>query len=304
MKQATFRTHWQSYRSLRKGYLPVSFCLLLMITTLAGCTASWRAPVETRGPAASSRSTQPVKPLNVSGYVYRVQRGDTLYGIAWQKGIDYRLVAAWNGIRPPYRIYPGQTLRLSAPTSHRGSSAIAHRSSTQTHALPASRPPARTTATPLPKTTPRTSAKTSKPKQTPSVVRKPTSASSGSQYLAWSWPTRGKIVSPFDAADPSRRGIKIGGRIGNTIQAAESGRVVYSGSGLIGYGRLIIIKHNDKYLSAYGHNRKLLVKEGDQVAKGQKIAEMGTANNGDALLHFEIRRDGKPVDPKGLLPRL
>ncbi|WP_164513396.1 peptidoglycan DD-metalloendopeptidase family protein [Thiosocius teredinicola] len=233
-----------------------------------------------------------------------MQRGDTLYGIAWQKGIDYRLVAAWNGIRPPYRIYPGQTLRLSAPTTRRASSATSHRSSTQTRALPATRPPTRSTATPLPKTKPRTSAKTSPPKKSTPPVAKPTSTKSGPTYLAWAWPVRGKIVSQFNASDPSRRGIKIGGRIGNTIQAAEGGRVVYSGSGLIGYGRLIIIKHNDKYLSAYGHNRKILVKEGDQVTKGQKIAEMGTANNGDALLHFEIRRDGKPVDPKGLLPRL
>ncbi len=100
-----------------------------------------------------------------------------------------------------------------------------------------------------------------------------------------------------------RKGIKISGRSGSKISAAESGKVVYSGSGLIGYGRLIIIKHNDKYLSAYGHNRKILVKEGDRVSKGQTIAEMGKANSGDPLLHFEIRRDGKPVDPLRLLPR-
>ena len=100
-----------------------------------------------------------------------------------------------------------------------------------------------------------------------------------------------------------RKGIKIGGRIGDTIHAAEGGKVVYSGSGLIGYGRLIIIKHNENYLSAYGHNSRLLVKEGDRVTKGQKVAVMGTANTGDPLLHFEIRRDGNPVDPLRLLPR-
>ena len=100
-----------------------------------------------------------------------------------------------------------------------------------------------------------------------------------------------------------RNGIKIAGRSGDPIVAAESGKVVYSGSGLIGYGRLIIIKHNDNYLSAYGHNRTILVDEGDQVTKGQKIAEMGTANSGESLLHFEIRRDGKPVDPQRLLKR-
>ena len=99
------------------------------------------------------------------------------------------------------------------------------------------------------------------------------------------------------------KGIKIAGRSGESVVATESGKVVYSGSGLIGYGRLIIIKHNDNYLSAYGHNRKILVKEGDQVTKGNKIAEMGTANSGDPMLHFEIRRNGKPVDPLRLLPR-
>ena len=110
-------------------------------------------------------------------------------------------------------------------------------------------------------------------------------------------------MSRFDADDPARKGVKISGRDGNAIRAAEGGKVVYSGSRLIGYGRLIIVKHNDNYLSAYGHNRKILVKEGDQVTKGQKIAEMGTVSNGDPLLHFEIRRDGKPVDPLRLLPR-
>jgi lipoprotein NlpD len=111
------------------------------------------------------------------------------------------------------------------------------------------------------------------------------------------------LISGFKAGDPLRKGIKIGGRSGDTIQAAEGGKVVYSGSGLIGYGQLIIVKHNENYLSAYGHNSRLLVKEGDQVTKGQKIAVMGTANTGDPLLHFEIRRDGKPVDPLRLLPR-
>jgi len=123
------------------------------------------------------------------------------------------------------------------------------------------------------------------------------------KQLTWKWPARGRVVSRFNSADPLGKGIKIAGTRGDAIRAAEGGRVVYSGSGLIGYGRLIIVKHNDNYLSAYGHNRKILVKEGDQVTKGQKIAEMGNANDGNPLLHFEIRRDGKPVDPLRLLPR-
>jgi lipoprotein NlpD len=111
------------------------------------------------------------------------------------------------------------------------------------------------------------------------------------------------VVSTYSGRDETRKGIKIGVRNGQEIQAAESGKVVYAGSGLIGYGRLIIVKHNEKYLSAYGHNSKLLVKEGRQVRKGDKIAEMGLSKTGKPLLHFEIRRDGKPINPQILLPK-
>ena len=121
--------------------------------------------------------------------------------------------------------------------------------------------------------------------------------------LSWQWPTQGSVTLRFAAADPARKGIKIAGALGQPIRAAERGSVVYSGSGLIGYGQLIIIKHNDNYLSAYGNNRKLLVKEGDQVTKGQRIADMGRANGGQSVLHFEIRREGEPVNPLSLLPR-
>lgn len=250
--------------------------MILLVALLAGCTASWRAPVESRGakPVPPSRPVAPIKADQ-----YRVQRGDTLYGIAWQSGVDYRLVAAWNGIRPPYHIYPGQTLRLKPPVA------------------PRTPPPV---APPLAKTKPR-------PASPRPVAPQPSAAASNTapmpQRLAWRWPAQGRLVASFKAGDPLRKGIKIAGRSGDPVQSAEAGRVVYSGSGLIGYGRLIIVKHNDKYLSAYGHNREILVSEGDQVAKGQKIAEMGTANSGEPLLHFEIRKDGEPVDPLRLLPR-
>lgn len=122
--------------------------------------------------------------------------------------------------------------------------------------------------------------------------------------LQWQWPTKGKVIQRFSRKDPTRKGIKIAGRFGQSIYAAESGKVVYSGSGLIGYGQLIIIKHDKDYLSAYGHNRKLLVKEGDEVAKGERIAEMGVAGGGGSVLHFEIRRKGTPVDPGAILPRM
>jgi lipoprotein NlpD len=114
---------------------------------------------------------------------------------------------------------------------------------------------------------------------------------------------RGPILARFSANDATRTGIKIGGHLGEAVHATEAGKVVYSGSGLIGYGQLIIIKHNDHYLSAYGHNAKLLVKEGDKVARGKHIADMGRSNDGKAMLHFEIRREGKPVNPLALLPK-
>ncbi|MCB1734013.1 MAG: peptidoglycan DD-metalloendopeptidase family protein [Chromatiaceae bacterium] len=251
-------------------------CAALSLLLLAACTASWRAPVESRGQRTVARPAPPSRP-SISGDSYRVQRGDTLYGIAWQSGIDYRAIAAWNGIRAPYRIYAGQSLRLRPPPPVRTPPAPpAPRPSTQARA-PRVSPPGPSPSSPSPSSTVRA--------------------------LQWHWPVQGRVVSTFRKDDPLRKGVKIAGKAGDPIRAAENGKVVYSGSGLIGYGRLIIVKHNDNFLSAYGHNRKILVAEGDQVTKGQKIAEMGTANNGDALLHFEIRRDGKPVDPVSLLPR-
>jgi lipoprotein NlpD len=253
-------------------------CALVLIALgLAGCTADWRAPVESRG--QKTVSPKPSRSV-IRTDQYRVQRGDTLYAIAWQKGVDYRLVASWNGIRPPYRIYSGQVLRLKPPVASRvPPSAPAPKAKQEPRVRAASKPSARPAPSPV--------------KKKPVTKRK----------LAWRWPVRGRIVSSFKAGDPLRKGIKIAGQSGKAILAAEGGKVVYSGSGLIGYGRLIIIKHNDNYLSAYGHNSKILVKEGDQVTKGKKIAEMGTANSGEPMLHFEIRRDGKPVDPERLLPR-
>jgi lipoprotein NlpD len=284
---------------------PVLACglSLLAVLLLGGCTASWQAPVETR----STRHpviTRPVPEPQRRADEYRVQRGDTLYTIAWQRGLDYRDLAAWNGIRPPYRIYVGQTLRLAQRSASRVPSAPPHGA---THS--SGKPPAqRKVQAPQPSPAPATGrAETSKP-----AAARPASASGGrsdqgdavaTTRLSWQWPTNGTVVSTFKAGEPLRNGIRVAGRVGDKIRAAERGKVVYAGSGLIGYGRLIIVKHNDNYLSAYGHNRDILVREGDQVAKGQDIATMGAANDGSPQLHFEIRRDGKPVDPLGKLPR-
>ena len=259
------------------------FAAILTAFYIAGCTSTWRAPVESRGSRPAAPKPPPAAPR---GDQYRVQRGDTLYAIAWRTDIDYRLLASWNGIRPPYRIYAGQTLRLTPPAAVR---------------VP---PPAPSTAGVKPRPVPPPpAAPTRSPAATPATPKATPSDASMPKRLVWRWPVEGRVVSTFAPGDSLRQGIKISGRSGDPIYATEAGRVVYSGSGLIGYGRLIIVKHNDNYLSAYGHNRELLVKEGDQVTKGQKIAEMGNANHGEPLLHFEIRRDGKPVDPLRLLPR-
>lgn len=257
--------------------------LLPVVLVLAGCTASWRAPVESRGAQpAQPRAATSTRPVTRSPAAippaYRVRPGDTLFGIAWDYGLDYREVARWNDIRSPYRIYAGQSLRLRAPT---------------TRPAPSAEPVKRA---------PRSDVKLAEKPSTPPRAATPTPAAP-SKRLAWRWPVGGRVSSTFEPSDPLRKGIKIAGREGSAVSAAEGGRVVYSGSGLIGYGRLIIIKHNDKYLSAYGHNRDLLVNEGDQVTKGQKIAAMGRSTDGKPLLHFEIRRNGKPVDPLRLLPR-
>ena len=258
--------------------------VLGLLLLLAGCTASWQAPLETRGdPPSRPVVSGPPRPLR--GDRYRVARGDTLYSIAWRAGLDYRSLARWNGIRPPYVIYPGQLLKLR-PRAAEPRAAANRRANTRPVATrrPESSPP------------PRKGASVSE--------RRPDRRSDTfASRLRWRWPVRGQVLARWKAGDPLRKGIKIAGRPGMPVHAAEAGKVVYSGSGLIGYGRLIIIKHNENYLSAYGHNRKLLVEQGQWVARGQKIAEMGKSNDGRAMLHFEIRRDGRPVDPLGLLPR-
>jgi lipoprotein NlpD len=272
--------------SLATRKFTCSVCPLVAILLLGGCTSNWRAPMEvySGAPARSSSTPRHVSKIPRDATYYRVRSGDTLYAIAWRANRDFRQLARWNGIRPPYVIYQGQVIRLQPIVTPRSTSHM--------------RPPSRQ-ASPQADTRKADTARDS---------RSPASSSdSGVTHkvgrLHWGWPSDGKVVSTYEPGDPLHKGIKIAGRKGSGIRAAEAGKVVYSGSGLIGYGRLIIIKHNDKYLSAYGHNSRLLVQQNQHVTKGQKIAEMGTANDGRAMLHFEIRQDGKPVNPMTRLPR-
>ena len=206
---------------------------------------------------------------------YTVRSGDTLYSIAFKHGLDYRDVARWNHIANPSRIYPGQRLALypsaksaSAASTARKSSSASARSAPAGGAKPAPPPPPKPAGPPV----------------------------------DWRWPASGDIVARFGDRSSVGKGIDIGGRRGDDVKAAADGRVVYTGSGLIGYGKLIIIKHSDTWLSAYGHNDALFVEQGVEVRAGQRVATMGDGPGKRPLLHFEIRLDGKPVDPLSYLP--
>ncbi|MDH5446788.1 MAG: peptidoglycan DD-metalloendopeptidase family protein [Gammaproteobacteria bacterium] len=204
-----------------------------------------------------------------------VKAGETLYSIAFQYRQDYRQLARWNNIDNHYTIYPQQRLRVKRPTRIRTRY-----------------------------TKKDTNVNNSKHPANHSTVYKPeVKTRPGSQVLSWEWPTKGPILSRFSASDPGQKGIDIGGRRGVPIYAAEAGYVVYSGSGLRGYGKLIIIKHNETFLSAYAHNNRLRVKEGEKVKKGERIADMGDTGTDKVKLHFEIRRNGTPENPFKFLPK-
>lgn len=290
--------------------------LMLLIALLQGCAGGTRAPVSSPGEArretgtpysASEQRTTPA-----SGY-HRVSGGDTLYSIAWRYGLDYRDLARWNSIRSPYTIYPGDRLRLTGQPQR--SMAALDESSRHTPSPPLERdvgsspplergdigpsPPLGSDVSPSPPLPSTTTSPLPPPLKTvKNKTAAPTPVAAGP--IHWRWPTHGRLLNTDSPI--GEKGIKIGGHFSQPVIAAAAGQVVYSGSGLIGYGKLIIIKHNETYLSAYAHNNELLVKEGDSVDGGQQIATMGMASDGHAALHFEIRRNGQPIDPLKHLP--
>ncbi|RKZ79773.1 MAG: peptidase M23 [Gammaproteobacteria bacterium] len=255
------------------------FVLILLILAMTACGGGGKAvaPVGSFGSnntkatqsKASHAKPRPSKPPAI----YKVKKGDTLYSISWRYGMDYKKVAKINNIRSPYNIYIGQKIRFKS-------------NNTTTKTKTKSQPSKKTTAT--------------KQKTTKKAA---VSTSTANKYLTWRWPTNGKVVSTYSKSAAGRKGINIAGKSGQSVVASASGKVVYSGNGLPRYGNLLIIKHNDVYLSAYAHNRKLLVKEGQQVKAGQKIATLGKTGTQQNQLHFEIRRNGKPVDPMRFLPK-
>jgi lipoprotein NlpD len=271
-----------------------------MLVVLSACAPIAPAPVE-------QRDTRPVPRSVAVPTVYSVRSGDTLYSIAFRYRLDWREVANWNRINPPYLIRPGQELRLVPPPRRVSwvSEPQAEREVAAEPAPPSSTPPAREQAAPVPVPEPIPEPTPAEPRQ-PSQGEPSTPIQSGPTRrvsgIDWRWPTAGRVSRPFDPA-ATRRGIGIAGREGQSVVAAADGEVVYSGTALIGYGELIIIKHSDTLLSAYAHNRVRLVSEGARVRGGQPIAEMGISDRNEQLLHFEIRRNGQPVNPLDFLPR-
>ena len=201
---------------------------------------------------------------------YVVQKGDTLYSIAFRYGIDYKSLAKINGIKPPYTIYLNQKLSLK-----------------------------NVSFTPLSDSGPNGDASPKKARKKKTKVSKKRRGAS----VDWSWPLRGEVLNTFSLSQPMNKGIDIAGKKGSSVLAAADGNVVYAGGNLRGYGKLVILKHDGDYLSAYGNNEIILVKEGDAVSKGSVISKVGRSASGEELLHFEIRRDGKPINPLRFLPK-
>jgi len=238
-----------------------SFIFLTLFLILSACGGS---RIYVPGSGASEQGAG-------SAGTHVVQRGETLYAIAFRYGLDYKGLAAANRIRAPYTIFVSQRIRLVTTTA-----------------------PVSKKATPKRQNTVR-KAKTK-------VAIKSSPIRSQASSLRWRWPVAGRVVNAFSLTGKVNKGVDIGGQLGESVFAAADGVVVYAGGGLRGYGKLVIVKHSDKFLSAYGHNRAILVKEGEKVKGGQIVAEIGSSSSNQEMLHFEIRRNGKPEDPLLYLP--
>lgn len=308
------------------------FFLLAVCACLAACGTLRSSVVFQPAPgapgAAAGRSMPARTPI--PGGSYRVAKGDTLYSIAFRNGVDFRDLAQWNKVAAPYTIWPGQRLRLSPPKTLAQAPAPARApaqpgtkvASAGVPSAPVFEPVKRPPGSGLASTTApavAASAPTSAPSHAPAVVpvagkpipppvapppASPPVPAGGSRSIggvSWRWPASGNIIKGFKSSD-AIPGIEIAGTTGDPVRAAADGVVVYSGNGLVGYGELVIIKHNDSFLSAYGHNSKRLVKEGQRVSAGQTVAEMGSTGASRTELEFQIRKNGNPVDPLGYLP--
>ncbi len=272
-----------------------------------GARSQAPAPAAASGSATSSGSTAlraaaGAENAGKPGY-YTVKPGDTLIRVGLDHGQNWRDVARWNAIENPNLIEVGQVLRV-LPPEQEGGGTVARAGALspvpRPDPVPAS---ALVTAAPGPVSAPdgRPAAAASAPAPAGTGVAEAPPARVGDEAVDWAWPASGSVVAGFDEAR-GVKGVSIAGRAGDPVLAAADGRVVYAGSGLRGYGNLVIVKHNNTFLTAYAHNQALLVKEDQAVRRGQKIAEMGASDAERVKLHFEIRRQGRPVDPAKLLP--
>lgn len=281
--------HTISLQRKDRSFFKLLVVVLAMGTLLTGCssTGSSSARVVDRNNAAPKRPT-------VTTGQYIVKPGDTMFSIAFRYGWDYKELAARNNIPAPYTIRPGQPIRFNSGST--GSTTVVSSPSSSSKTTVTRRP----VGTPVPSVS-GGKVVTSAPSSTTTTVT--TVPAAERTAGGWTWPANGVLIGKFASNGSLNKGIDIAGDLGQPVFAASGGAVVYAGSGLRGYGELIIIKHSDTYVSAYGHNRRLLVREGQQVKAGQAIAEMGSTGTDRVKLHFEIRRQGKPVDPLQFLPR-
>ncbi len=249
--------------------------LLTVITGLMlGCSSGY-APVTEQSLGASYNR----RPVGLNEY--RVRPGDTLIAIAFRLGVDYRELARINHLRDKDLIYAGQVLKTRP-------SAQAHRTvSRSVRTAGTTTPASRQTSTTTQSTT----------RSASSAPVRPSSS------IKWSWPHAGNLLAKYSSREGGNKGVDIAGKIGDPVKSTAAGEVVYAGSGLLGYGNLVIISHNREFLSAYAHNSRILVRENQKVKAGEVVAELGNTGASVPMLHFEIRRDGKPVNPLGYLPR-
>jgi lipoprotein NlpD len=274
----------------------VRMAALVLLAMSAGACSTYRgpAPVEERaragrpaakpspGVAQASKPAAPAVPAAAADGYYSVKQGDTLYSIALEHGADYREVAQWNALDDPTKLRIGQVLRVKAPEAKAGVVVSAARGS--------GRVESRAIDTPAPAAAARAA-----PPAAP-----PTAAVAEGGMVDFVWPVKGKVLAGF--AEPRSKGIDIDGRIGDPVVAAAAGRVTYIGTGIAGLGKLVVIKHDNGFITVYAHNKDIVVKEQQAVARGQKIAELGNSDADRPKLHFQIRKGAAAVDPMRYLP--
>ena len=311
------KQYWETMASLWGRRTLVTTVCAASAWALIGCATPNQAPVEDHSAKISHPVATPIDanksastPLAPAGEgrpnTYTVQPGDMLTKIGMDTGQSWRDLARWNNLTDPNHLEVGQVLRVVAPPGDVPPGTTVTTTTTTTTAAgggatfkPLPPIPAKSDAKPASGAAAAASTGSAVPLTGAATPPQP-AATREDDDLNWAWPAAGPVVAPFD--DAKTKGLAIGGKAGDPVYAAADGRVVYAGSGLRGYGNLVIVKHNANYLTAYAHNQALLVKEDQIVKRGQKIAEMGSTDADRVQLHFEIRKQGKPVDPARLLP--